>query len=411
MRVAILGVGGLGRTLASELRLDRRVTSLLLTDQFGERARVLTGIPGRVPIEAAQLNVENHVALRKALAGADIVVNTTLPRYNLRVMEAALEVGANYLDIASAGSPEPGGTPGVFSQLERGDDFKSAGRTALVSMGFDPGISNVMVRDAAERFETIDSVRIRAGDAVLASTPGFLPLSSREAFLANVLVRPTVWLDGDLKVRDPLSEPEDFPFPAPVGVQRTYLVSHEEVESLPRFLGKPVGRVDYKHALHPDVVRALISLDRLGLLSDLRMIRVGNQMVSFRHALLAAFPEPSALVLPLAGATALSVEVEGSCDGQRLVRRGDITMSQADANRRRSTTAVNYLSAVGAAIGVAMIADLATPGPGVHPPEALDRERVFDEWSGRGLPMEWSERVVDRRANSDRAQVGSPNVR
>src|SRR5438477_503281 len=115
MRVAILGVGGLGRTLASELRANRRVTSLLLTDQFGERARVLTGIPGRVSIEAAQLNVENHVALRKALAGADIVVNTTLPRYNLRIMDAALEVGANYLDIASAGSPEPGATPGVFS--------------------------------------------------------------------------------------------------------------------------------------------------------------------------------------------------------------------------------------------------------------------------------------------------------
>src|SRR5947208_15255825 len=105
MRVAILGVGGLGRTLASELRADPRVTSLLLTDQFGERARVLTGIPGRVSIEAAQLNVENHVALRKALAGADIVVNTTLPRYNLRIMDAAMEVGANYLDIASAGSP------------------------------------------------------------------------------------------------------------------------------------------------------------------------------------------------------------------------------------------------------------------------------------------------------------------
>src|SRR5207247_8745576 len=84
-------------------------------------------------------------------------------------------------------------------------------------------------------------------------------------------------LDDGLAAREPLSEPEDFPVPAPVGVQRTYLVSHEEVETLPRFLGKPVGRVDYKHALHPDVVRALISLDRLGLLSDSRMIRVGNR--------------------------------------------------------------------------------------------------------------------------------------
>src|SRR5439155_1766881 len=124
MRVAILGVGGLGRTLASELRADPRVTSLLLTDQFGERARVLTGIPGRVSIEAAQLNVENNVALRKAIAGADIVVNTTLPRYNLRIMDAAMEVGANYLDIASASrrifpSPLPSGPNARISSRTR----------------------------------------------------------------------------------------------------------------------------------------------------------------------------------------------------------------------------------------------------------------------------------------------------
>src|SRR5438093_9719646 len=155
MRVAILGVGGLGRTLASELRADRRVTSLLLTDQFGERARVLTGIPGRVSIEAAQLNVENHVALRKALAGADIVVNTTLPRYNLRIMDAAMEVGANYLDIASAGSPGPGSPPGVSAQLPKADELKSAARTAPVSMRFDPGISHVMPRASAEPFEAL----------------------------------------------------------------------------------------------------------------------------------------------------------------------------------------------------------------------------------------------------------------
>src|SRR5947199_8159448 len=79
-------------------------------------------------------------------------------------MDAAMEVGANYLDIASAGSPEPGSPPGVFAQLAKADEFKSAGRTALVSMGFDPGISNVMARDAAEPYESIESIRSRAGD-------------------------------------------------------------------------------------------------------------------------------------------------------------------------------------------------------------------------------------------------------
>src|SRR5947199_9456922 len=192
-------------------------------------------------------------------------------------MDAAMEVGANYLAIPSAGPPAPRSPPCVVAQLAKADEFKSAGRTALVSMGFHPGISNVMARDAAEPFESIDAIRIRAGDLVPAGA-GLLPLSSREAFLADVLARPTVWLENELRVREPLSEPEDFPFPAPVGTQRTYLIAHEEVETLPRFLGKPIGRADYKHALHPDVVRSLVSLDRLGLLYDVRLLLAGNQL-------------------------------------------------------------------------------------------------------------------------------------
>src|SRR5438093_1190423 len=272
MRVAILGVGGLGRTLASELRGDPRVTSLLLVDQFGERARVLTGIRGRVAIEAKQLNVENRIALTKAIAGADLVINTTLPKYNLGIMQAALEVRANYLDPSAAGPREPGGLAGIFEQLAMGDAFKAAGLTGLISMGLDPGISNAMARSAAERLETVDAIRIRSG-----------------------------------------------------GV--------------------------------------------------------------------AAFPEPSALVLPLEGAESLSVEVEGQIGGRRVVHRGDVTVTHQEANRRRSTTAASYLGAVGAAIGTALIADKATPGPGVHPAETLDPARVFKEWAARGLPMAWSERA------------------
>jgi len=394
MRVAILGVGGLGRTLASELRADPRVTSLLLIDQLGERARVLTGLRGRVPIEAAQLNVENRLALAKAIRGCDVVVNTTLPKYNLTIMQAALEAGGNYLDVAATGPRQPGGPPGIFEQLDLNDAFASAGRTALISMGLDPGISNVMAREAASRLDAVDAIRIRSGG--IATLPGHaaFPLYSREAFVSDILVRPAVWADGKLQDREPMSEPEEYEFPSPVGKQQTFLISHEEVKTLPKYLGKPVGRVDFKYALEPDLVRALISLDRLGLLADSRMIRIGNQMVPFRRAFTSAFPEPSALVLPVEGAKALSVEVEGTLGGKRIVRRGDIVLAHQEANRRRSTTAVYYLTAVGAAIGVLLIADRATPGTGVHPPEVLDPERVFKEWSARELPLAWSERAV-----------------
>src|SRR2546428_9811025 len=144
MRVAILGVGGLGRTLASELRGDPRVTSLLLIDLFGDRARVLTGIRGRVAIEAKQLNVENRIALTKAIAGSDLVINTTLPRYNLGIMQAALEVRANYLDPSAAGPREIGGPAGSFQQLPMGGALQAARPTAPGPNGPGPRILKVL---------------------------------------------------------------------------------------------------------------------------------------------------------------------------------------------------------------------------------------------------------------------------
>lgn len=391
MRVAILGVGGLGRSIASELRTDPRVTALLLADQKGERARILTAIHGRVVIEARQLNVENASALARAIQGYDVVVNATLPRYNLAIMDAALEAGTDYLDMSATGPRVPGGKPGILEQLDLDARFRAAGHTALLSMGMDPGMSSVLAKGAAETLESVEQVRIRAASATKGAQVQTFPLYSREAFLEDILVHPTVWLDGALEERDPLGEEETFEFPAPIGKQRAYLVSHEETKTIPRFLGRPVRRVDYKVALNPDLVRALLALERLGLLEETRTIHAGEQLIPFRRALLAAFPEPSALMLPLEGYEALCVEVEGARAGQRLVRRGDIVFSHQEANRRRSTTAVHYLTAAGAAIGLALMEEKAI-GPGVVTAEALDPTRAIAEWTKRNLPLVWSER-------------------
>jgi saccharopine dehydrogenase (NAD+, L-lysine-forming) len=393
MRVAILGIGGLGRTLASELRTDPRVTALLLADQKGERARILTAMRGRVPIEARQLNLEDAAALVRTIRGYDVVVNATLPKYNLAVMEAALQAGTDYLDVGATGPRTPGGQPGIFEQLDLDERFKAAGRTALLSMGIDPGMSSVLARDAAARMDTVDAIRIRNGATTSQAGVQSFPLYSREAFLADILVPPTVWEDGALREREPLGEEEEYVFPDPLGPQRAYLVSHEETKTLPRFLGKPVRRVDYKVALNPHLVRALLALERLGLLADERMIRIGDQMMPFRRALLAAFPEPSALMLPLQGYEALSVEVDGTRAGQRLVRRGDIVFANQEANRRRSTTAAHYLTAVGVAIGLVLMEAKAIGGPGVRTAEALEPAAVWKEWEARKLPLVWSERT------------------
>ena len=87
----------------------------------------------------------------------------------------------------------------------------------------------------------------------------------------------------------------------------------------------------------------------------------------------------------------------GTCtegDSGRELRSTPHALRHQEAARRRKTTAVYYLTSVAAAIGVAMIAEGALPGPGVYPAEVLDPARVFAEWAARDLPIERSESVV-----------------
>src|SRR5437899_11554949 len=102
-------------------------------------------------------------------------------------MNADHEMTANALHPTAAGTREPGGLAGIFEQLAMGEAFKDAGLSGLVSMGLDPGLSNVMARSAVERLDAIDAIRIRSGG--VATLPGYtsFPLYSREVFLADLL--------------------------------------------------------------------------------------------------------------------------------------------------------------------------------------------------------------------------------
>lgn len=363
------------------------MSSLLLVDHLGERARTIAAAPSRIALEAKQLDVGRTAELAPALRHCDVVINATLPKHNLSVMRACLESGADYLDTAGAGPLPPTGRAGILAQLDLHEDFRRAGRAALISMGLDPGLTNVLAREAADRLDVVHAIRIRSGGT--AKVPNFadFPLYSREGFLEDARIRPTVWEHGSLDEREPLSDEEDFEFPPPVGMQHTFLMSHEEVKTLPKFLGKPVERVDFKYALNPHLVRAVLALGSLGFLDERKMIRLQGLSISFRHVLLEVLPEPSALLLPLEGAKAVVTVVEGLKGGSPVVLRSHIVMTHREANRRRGTTAVHYLTAVGATIGVDLLLDRALPGPGVYPPEVLDPRRVLQALAARDITV------------------------
>ena len=378
MKAAILGAGGLGRTIALELASDRRVSEIVLLDRRGDRSRALQSIGRNVAVTALQADVTDAAGLRRALQKADVAVNATLPDHNLAIMKTCLDAGCGYVDTSASQDT-------IVDQMALDEAWRSRGLSAIMSMGSDPGISNIMARAAAERFTSIDGIRVRWAATGSKEIEGF-PLYSREIFLQDALSRPVIW-DGQKIVEQEIgSGHETYDFPSPVGPRSVQLFWHEEVITLPKRLGKAVGYVDYKHAIDANLVRAVYELNALGLLAPERRVKIGDRAVPFREAFLAAFPEPSTLIGPLAGNLTIVVQIDGTkTDGSKGTVRIWVLVEHREANRRRGTTAEYFLTAACAAAGMSLLGQKKAPRPGVLVPEELPPDLIVPELEQRGV--------------------------
>ncbi len=385
MKVAVLGIGGLGRILALELVSDPRVTELVLADKRGERSRALRSIGRGAAVQALQVDVADPAALRAALAGTDLAVNATLPDYNLAVMDACRDAGSSYIDSWGLSPVAPGERPGVLDQLDRDDAWRERGLTAAVSMGSDPGLSNVMARAAADRLQTLDEIRILKAAAGSGDIEGY-PLYSRKVFLRDALSPPTIWQGGRIVPQPFVSGEEDYVFPDPVGKRHLYQFYHEEVLTLPQRLGRPVGKVVYKHDINPEIVRAIVSLDSLGLLRPDKRVHVGPAHVPFLDAFLETFPEPSTFIGPIAGTMAIVAEVIGTkADGTRARIRSSFLLEHREANRKRGTTAERFATAATVTAAASLILGKKIPRTGVLAAEELPTDALLPELATRGV--------------------------
>jgi len=385
VQAAVLGTGGLGRIITLELASDPRVDEIVIADKRGDRSRALKSLGKTAAVQALEVEVKDPYALRRVLADADVAVNATLPEHNIRIMEACFEVGCAYVDTAGYSPTVVGEKGGVLDQLARDGAWRDRGITAIVSMGSDPGLSNIMARVASDGFATIDRILVRKAATGEKETDGF-PLYSREIFLHDALAPPVVWDGRGFVEREPVSGEEDYEFPAPIGKRHVHLFRHEEVFTLPVHLGKPVGWVDYKHDIRPELVQAIHAFSALGLLDPHHMVKIGAAQIPFREAFLAVIPEPSTLIGPMGGALAIVVEIHGTkVDGSKGAVCATLTMEHREANRRRGTTAERFLTAAASATGVVMILPKRVTRPGVLAPEELSPQDLLPELENRGV--------------------------
>jgi saccharopine dehydrogenase (NAD+, L-lysine-forming) len=193
-------------------------------------------------------------SLRHGLEGARVVLNSVDYRFNLDVMRGSLEAGADYVDLG-----------GLFHmtrrQLELDDEFRAAGRTAILGLGSAPGKTNLLARLAAERvggkpvaMEIWAATRDPAADG----HPFPAPYSVR-TLLDELRMAPMVVRGGELREAEPLSGRAARTFPEPVGEKEGIYTLHSELATLPERYPS-LEEASFRLCLAPGLIEKLLAL-------------------------------------------------------------------------------------------------------------------------------------------------------
>ena len=389
MNVLLLGVGAVGSIIARHLAPHRAVSRLTLADRDTTRAlRLKRDLDAASPTLAGRVAVEpvdasNTADLRGACRGHGLVIGAVVPRFNGAIMDAALASGAHYLDMAA----------GEEDQFLRHQAWQAAGLTALHGMGEDPGISNVLARAAADRLDTVETVRVRDGEFSEADDLPLACLFSTETFIEEATSNALRFEAGEYREHPPWSGREVYHFPEPVGPQPVYSMSHEEVDTLPRFLGKGVRNVDFKLAVPDEMRDRLDFLRRIGM-TGREPIDVGGTRVRPLQVLSAVLPQPADLGGRVRGAAIVLVEVEGRAGDARRRHVLHAAMTHEEAHRRMQATATAWLTGTGAAAGALSILTRRLTTPGVLAPEQIDPAPILAILAELGLEVRESSQTL-----------------
>jgi saccharopine dehydrogenase-like NADP-dependent oxidoreductase len=230
--IIIGGAGDMGRVACAATVADPAITSVVIADRDGARAESLARDLGDKASGVA-LDITDDRALRAAVADADIVLNTVGPFYiyGRPVLEAALEAGKHYADIADDWEP-------TIEMLALDDVARASGVTAIVGIGASPGMSNLLAAVAHGELDTVERLYTvwRGGSGIPkapANPDDVKPAAAIEHWIHNLASPIRIWRGGEFRDSDALEELViDYPG---IGSAVVWTCGHPEPITLPRY--------------------------------------------------------------------------------------------------------------------------------------------------------------------------------
>lgn len=248
--------------------------------------------------------------------GVQIVINVGSSFVNMTVLQACIETGVAYMDTAIHEDPKKiCEAPPWYGNYEwrRREACKAAGVTAILGVGFDPGVVNAYVRLAEEEFldtiESIDIVDINAGSHGRWFATNFDPEINFREFTGTVYS----WQKGAWQTNKMFEVGKEWDLPV-VGTQKAYLTGHDEVHSLSARY--PQADVRFWMGFGDHYINVFTVLKNLGLLSEKPVKTAEGLEVIPLKVVKAVLPDPASLAPDYVGKTCIGDVIRGTKDGK-----------------------------------------------------------------------------------------------
>ena len=156
-KILVLGVGAQGSAAARKLDEDPGVSEIVCADY--DKNAVDNLVRELKKARGAQVDAHSKESIVAAAQGADLILNALPLECTRNVLDAALEVRANYQDYAATNTLDEDWVESVRIQYDvYGPKFEAIGRTAIVGTGSAPGLICCATRDAMKYLDTCDTI-------------------------------------------------------------------------------------------------------------------------------------------------------------------------------------------------------------------------------------------------------------
>ena len=386
-RVLIIGAGGVGTVVAKKVAQNSDIfTDIMLASRTKSKCDKIASEITNVKIQTAAVDADNVaelVALMREFK-PDLCINVALPYQDLHIMDACLEAGVHYLDTANY-EPLDEAKFEYSWQWAYQEKFREAGLTAILGCGFDPGVTGVFTAHAAkhhfDEIHYLDIVDCNGGDHHKAFATNFNP----EINIREITQKGKYWENGQWVETEPQEIHLPLTYPS-IGVRESYLLYHEELESLVKNF-PTIKRARFWMTFGQEYLTHLRVMQNIGFTRIDPIMYNGVEIVPIQF-LKAILPNPGELGENYTGETSLGCRIRGLKDGKEQTYYVWNNCSHQAAYQETGAQGVSYTTGLPATIGAIMFMKGLWKKAGVYNVEEFDPDPFMAELMKQGLPWE-----------------------